>query len=153
MVNSQTNLTPCVLSIERVNVTFEDKTFCSRPSASPISSVTAQGSGSVSPPPIMDRLLHSRYIWGDDIIGFRCPHTWHTHVCTHAQTHVHTQCESRQSSAVGRYRLPSLSETDEEEEDREEHYSVTGLTTNFLKQALYFLTESETFRPPYRKPK
>ena len=47
-----------------------------------------------------------------------------------------SQCESRRS-AVGHYRLPSLSEEEEEGEQGEEEdekFSLTRVSTNFLKQ-------------------
>ena len=49
------------------------------------------------------------------------------------------QCESRRS-AMGRYRLPSLSEDEEgegeQEEEEDEEFSLTRASTNFLKQVL-----------------
>jgi hypothetical protein len=57
---------------------------------------------------------------------------------------------------VGLYQLPSLSEEEEEGEqweEEDEEFSLARVSTNFLKQMLYFFTESERFRPAKKKPR
>ncbi|XP_033634879.1 neuroblastoma-amplified sequence-like [Asterias rubens] len=74
------------------------------------------------------------------------------------------ECESK-TSALKRRRMPSDTEhddsksqtsrdgDDDSEDDEDEDATIIMRSTKLMKQAMYFITESETFQPPRKRPK
>ena len=70
-------------------------------------------------------------------------------MCEHVCVCSHFQCELR----FPKQRILAVNEEEDFEDSDEEDASMVAMTTRATKQIMYYLTDSERFQPPKKRPR
>lgn len=79
----------------------------------------------------------------------KCSHCVSVSSLCRKQTYQHFQCELR----FPKQRILAVAEEEDYEDSDEEDVSMVAMTTRATKLIMYYLTDSERFQPPQRKPR